>query len=61
MDYRWHQKLSPVALSALLISPCGFAQQTPNAPAPTTPPPTQPTIAQQAAAVQQTRPGTPAP
>lgn len=61
MDYRWHQKLSAVALSALLISPCGFAQQTPNAPVPATQAPVQQTIAQQAAAVQQTRPVTPAP
>jgi len=57
MDYRWHQKLSAAALAALLISPCGFAQQTtPNAPAPAAPP-TQ-TIAQQAAALQQTHPVT---
>ena len=56
MDYRWHQKLSAAALSVLLISPCGFAQQqtTPNAPAPATQP--AQTIAQQAAALQQTRP-----
>lgn len=59
MDYRWHQKLSAVALSALLISPCGFAQQAPDAPTPATQP-TQQTIAQQAAAVQQTRPVIPA-
>lgn len=55
MDSRWHQKLSAAALTALLVSPCGFAQQTtPNAPAPATPQ-TQ-TIAQQAAALQQTGP-----
>jgi outer membrane protein TolC len=70
MDFRWYQKLSAAALS-VLISPCGFAQQTPNqtpdAPAaaqqPPAPPPQTPaqTIAQQAAAAQQVQPVTAGP
>jgi len=67
MDFRWYQKLSAAVLS-VLISPCGIAQQAPEAPAPpsaqqTAPPqqsPSQPsasaTIAQQAAVAQQVQP-----
>jgi outer membrane protein TolC len=63
MDFRWYQKLSAAVLS-VLISPCGFAQQTtnqtPNAPATAQQPapPPQQTIAQQAAAAQQVQPVT---
>lgn len=65
MDFRWYQKLSAAVLS-VLISPCGFAQQTtnqtPNAPAAAQQPaPPQQTIAQQAAAAQQVQPVTAAP
>ncbi len=61
MDFCWHKKLTAVAL-AVLISPCGFAQQAtgqaPSAPAaPGTVQATPPqTIAQQAAAAQQVQP-----
>ena len=63
MDFCWHQKLTAAAL-AVLISPCGFAQQTtgqaPDAPAAPASPQTAPpqTIAQQAAAAQQVQPVT---
>ena len=58
MAPRWNLNLSAAAL-ALVIAPCAFAQQTPNAPAPTAKPaPQQQTIAQQAAAVQQVQPVT---
>lgn len=64
MDFRWHYRLSAAALT-LFLAPCaGFAQQTPNAPAPATaaqtPVQTQ-TIAEQAAAAQQPQPVTAAP
>lgn len=67
MDFRWYQKLSAAVLS-VLISPCGIAQQAPDAPPPPpaqqpAPPqqapaqtPTSATIAQQAAAAQQVKP-----
>lgn len=74
MNFRWCQKFT-AAFLAVLISPCGFAQQT-TTPAPdaTTPPPATPapqttpapqpptqTIAQQAAAAQQVQPVTAGP
>ena len=66
MDFRWYQKLSAAVLS-VLISPCGIAQQAPDAPPPPSaqqpaspqqaPTPTaSATIAQQAAAAQQVQP-----
>jgi outer membrane protein TolC len=55
MDFRWYQKLSAAALSILMV-PCGFGQQTPNAPAPPQRTASQQTIAQQAQAVQQVQP-----
>ena len=67
MDFRWYQKLSAAVLS-VLISPCGIAQQAPEAPAPPAAQepapaqqapaqtPTNATIAQQAAAAQQVQP-----
>lgn len=74
MNFRWYQKFT-AAFLAVLISPCGFAQQTttpapdattptPAAPAPQTTPAPQPpteTIAQQAAAAQQVQPVTAGP
>lgn len=64
MDFRRHYTLSAVALT-LFLAPCaGFAQQTPNAPAPANaaqPPVQTQTIAQQAAAAQQPQPVTAAP
>lgn len=58
MDLSWNLKRSAAAL-ALVIAPCVFAQQTPNAPAPAAKPaPRQQTIAQRAAALQQVQPVT---